>query len=178
MARILGGDLTFTSEEGVGSTFSLMISAGTGVLSHPSSGTEKIVSDTTPITQDNRQFSGKVLVAEDDVGCQILTRRILEQLGLEVTIANNGQEAIEMAQKGSFDLILMDIRMPIKNGFEATESLHQKGITTPIVALTAHVMDGYGETCIEAGCAAYLTKPIEYENLLEVLDNYLPAKSA
>ena len=173
LAQILGGDLTFTSEEGKGSTFSLIIPAGPGVLSQPSLSAETTVRETTPMTKDGGQFSGKVLIAEDDAGCQILSRRMLERLGLDVTIANNGQEAIETAQKDPFDLILMDIRMPIKNGFEATEALHQKGVNTPIVALTAHAMEGYRESCIEAGLDDYLTKPIEHERLLEVLDKYL-----
>ena len=94
-----------------------------------------------------------------------------------MTIADDGQDAVEKTLKGSFDLIFMDVRMPRLNGFEATETLHQKGVNIPIVALTAHAMEGDRDLCIEAGCNDYLSKPIEREKLLEVLGKYLPAKA-
>ena len=102
---------------------------------------------------------------------------ILERMGLKVTMANNGKEAIEKTQKESFDLIFMDGRMPVLNGLEATKVLKKNGITTPIIALTAHAMEGDRELCIQAGYNDYLTKPIEREKLLQILEKYLPAKT-
>ncbi|MBW8035168.1 MAG: PAS domain S-box protein [Planctomycetes bacterium] len=177
LAQLLEGKLTFISQEGKGSIFSLIIPAGIDVISPPPLEEEKAVSEITPMKEIGRAFSGKVLVAEDDKGCQILTRKLLEPLGLEVTIADDGQDAVEKTLQESFDLIFMDVRMPTLNGFEATEALHQKGVTIPIIALTAHAMEGDRELCIEAGCNDYLSKPIDREKLLEVLGKHLPAKT-
>ena len=176
LAKLLGGEVSFTSHEGKGSTFSLAIPAGIDAALQPPLEQDKTVREPILSKEDVLTFSGKVLVAEDDKGCQILTRRLLERVGLEVTIANDGEEAIEKVLKESFDLIFMDVRMPTLNGFEATAALHQKGITAPIIAVTAHAMDGDRILCIEAGCNDYLSKPIEHKKLLEVLEKYLPAK--
>ncbi len=81
---------------------------------------------------DNLDFSGKVLVADDVEGCQVLAQRILKRHGLEVVIAANGKEAVEKTLQSSFDLILMDVQMPVLNGLEATRKLREEGITTPI----------------------------------------------
>ncbi len=97
-------------------------------------------------------------------------------LGLEVTIAEDGNEAVEKALAQEFDLILMDIQMPNMNGYEATKSLRKQGITTPIVTLTAHVMTGDDQKCIRAGCDDYLPKPLDHRQLLEKLRKYLKVK--
>ncbi|MHC5082457.1 MAG: PAS domain-containing hybrid sensor histidine kinase/response regulator [Planctomycetota bacterium] len=177
LAQLLGGELCFTSRDGKGSTFSLMIPAGIDVILQSPLEGKKAVRETIPIKEEIYEFSGNVLVAEDDKGCQILTRKLLERMGLKVTLAINGKEAIEKTLKESYDLILMDVRMPTLNGFEATAALRQKGITIPIAALTAHAMEGDRELCIEAGCDDYLSKPIEGEKLLDVLNKHLPAKN-
>ena len=173
LAGLLGGQLTFTSQESKGSTFSLLIPAGVDVVSEMPLEEEKTADKTTPAKETVHAYLGKVLIAEDDEGCRLLTTKYLERLGLEVTTANDGKEAIEKTLKGSFDLIFMDVRMPHLDGFKATEALHQKGITTPIIALTAHAMEGDRQLCIEAGSDDYLPKPIEHEMLLEILDKYL-----
>jgi len=176
LAHLLGGELSFTSDEGAGSTFSLVIPAGIHVTSLPSLEKEKAVREVIPAKEELRLYSGSVLVAEDNTACQSLSRKIFGRLGLKVTIAGNGKEAIEKTLNESFDLIFMDVRMPHLDGFQATEALHQKGITIPIIALTAHAMEGDRELCIQAGCDGYLSKPIEHEKLLKILDRYLPAK--
>lgn len=174
LAGLLGGEVSFISEEGIGSTFSLVIPAGVHVTSRPL--LEKAVRETIPTKEAVHTYFGKVLIAEDDEGCRVLARRLLEKMGLEVTIADDGEEAIEKTLNGSFDLIFMDIRMPYLDGFQATEALHQKGITTPIIALTAYAMKGDRELCIQAGCDDYLSKPIDREKLYKILDKYLPVK--
>ncbi len=175
LADLLGGELTLTSEEGKGSVFSLVIPAGLDVTEQPPLDRYGIDID-TDISADRieqPQFSGKVLVAEDVKTNQILVKSLLSRMGLEVTITSDGNEALQKAMSREFDLILMDIQMPNMNGYEATQAIRQKGITTPIVALTAHAMKGDSEKCIEAGCDDYLSKPIVRNKLLEKLHKYL-----
>jgi len=123
------------------------------------------------------EFSGYVLVAEDVETNQMLVKSLLKRMGLDVTIASDGNEAIEKALNQKFDLILMDIQMPHMNCYEATKALRKQGITTPIVALTAHAMKGDDKKCIEAGCDDYLAKPIDRRELLQKIVKYLPSKN-
>jgi CheY-like chemotaxis protein len=118
-------------------------------------------------------FKGRVLVAEDIEELQILVRRMLEMVGVEVTLANNGKEAVELALMQPYDLVLMDMQMPEMDGIEATGLLRQVGFEVPIVALTANVMQQHREQFEEAGCTEFLSKPIDYEALMKVLDSYL-----
>jgi len=127
---------------------------------------------------DNLDFSGKVLLAEDSKGCQVLAHRILTRYGLEVVIVDNGKEAIEKARMEQFDLILMDIQMPGLNGLEAAKKLREEGITTPIAALTAYAMPEDRARCLAAGCDDYISKPIDRDELKRVLSKYVPAESA
>ena len=174
LTGLLGGQVSLVSEEGKGSIFSLTIPVALEVLPEPSLEEKQPIHEIIPAIKEKPVYSGKVLVAEDDEGCRMLEIKIFERLGLKITTANNGKEAVEKVLNESFDLIFMDVRMPYMDGFEAMESLHQKGITTPIVALTAHAMEGYCQLCIEAGYDDYLSKPIERKKLLEILDRYLP----
>jgi CheY-like chemotaxis protein len=118
-----------------------------------------------------------VLVAEDTLTNQVLIELLLKRLGLEVTIAADGKQAVDKALSGDFDLILMDIQMPNMNGHEATRALREKGLATPIVALTAHAMKGDDEKCIESGCDDYLSKPIDRPKLLAVISKHLPSQA-
>jgi CheY-like chemotaxis protein len=97
-------------------------------------------------------------------------------MGLQITLVEDGNEAIQQALTNPFDLIFMDIQMPHMNGYEATKELRKNGVTTPIVALTANAMRGDDQKCYEAGCDSYLTKPIDRNKLLEIIRHYLPAK--
>ncbi|MEX8501385.1 response regulator, partial [Leptothrix ochracea] len=115
-----------------------------------------------------------LLLAEDNAVNQILAIRLLEKLGHQVTVANNGLEAIEHWKQGGFDAILMDVDMPLMNGYDATRgirSLEQESDThIPIIAMTAHAMQGARETCLSHGMDGYLTKPIDTEALWHELD--------
>ena len=124
----------------------------------------------------NEKFSGHVLVAEDTPELQLLERRILESFGVEVIVANNGGEAVEHAMAQPFDLILMDMQMPVLSGIEATEVLRNQGNQTPIVALTANVMQKHRDAFDRAGCNDFLEKPINKQDLLGVLKQYLPSQ--
>ena len=98
-------------------------------------------------------------------------------MGLKVNLVEDGKQAVEAATTQSFDLIFMDMQMPVMNGYEATELLRNKGMTVPIVALTANAMKEDKQKCLNAGCDAYLAKPVNRKRLPEILDKYLNSKS-
>ncbi|MBW8034555.1 MAG: response regulator, partial [Planctomycetes bacterium] len=172
LAHLLGGELTVSNCRRKGSTFSLLIPAGVDVTSLPTLQKEKIIT-----TKENtNMYSGSVLIAEDDKSCQVLTTKLLERLGLDITTADDGNEALEKSENQSFDLIFMDVRMPNLNGLEATKILRKNKKKIPIIALTAHAMEGDRKLCIKAGCDEYLSKPIDHNKLTKILDRHLPAK--
>src|ERR1700674_3999039 len=119
----------------------------------------------------------RVLLAEDNAVNQRLASRLLEKRGHSVVVVGNGLEALEALEKESFDLVLMDVQMPVMDGFETTAAIRKKeggsGIRVPIVALTAHAMKGDREKCLAGGMDRYLTKPIRPQELDELLENYL-----
>ncbi|MEZ4649277.1 MAG: response regulator [Candidatus Eisenbacteria bacterium] len=120
----------------------------------------------------------RVLVAEDNVVNQKVARRMLESLGCTVEIVGDGQEAVTRTGQASFDLILMDCRMPEVDGYTATAAIRKREgrrRRTPIVALTANAMAGDREHCLAAGMDDYLSKPIRPEELAMVLDKWIPA---
>ncbi len=124
----------------------------------------------------------KLLLAEDNKVNQTLAIRLLEKLGHQVTLANNGIEAVRHWQNTSFDAILMDVDMPEMNGYEATERIREYEKASdqhiPIVAMTAHAMQGAREECLRHGMDGYLTKPIDTEALWRELDKLAQAVEA
>lgn len=125
------------------------------------------------------KFRGRVLVVEDVVMNQMVLCKVLERLGLESRIAVNGQEALELLAKESFDLVLMDGQMPVMDGYETTALIRSGEVPgvnqkLPVVALTAHAMVGEDKKCLDAGMDDYLTKPLDRSKLIEVLAKYLP----
>ena len=120
----------------------------------------------------------KILLVEDNEMNRDMLARRLERKGYEVVIAIDGQEAVRMAQSLTPDLILMDIRLPVMDGWEAMQRIKTMPETQsiPIIALTAHAMAGDMEKCMDAGCDDYDTKPIDLSRLLEkmqaLLSNY------
>ena len=117
-----------------------------------------------------------VLLAEDNTVNQRLASRLLEKRGHSVTVANNGQEALNLLERTSYDLVFMDVQMPLLDGLEATRLIRDRekgtGSHQPIVALTAHAVKGDEERCREAGMDGYLAKPIRPQELDAVLDTY------
>lgn len=113
----------------------------------------------------------RILLAEDNEINQRVASQILQRGGHEVTAVGNGKEVVEITEEESFDLILMDLQMPIMDGWEATRVLKERennsGNRIPIVAMTAHAIQGYRERCVEAGMDGYLSKPIRAEELLQ-----------
>ncbi|TWW07856.1 hypothetical protein E3A20_30150, partial [Planctomyces bekefii] len=114
----------------------------------------------------------RVLLAEDSPDNQVLISRLLRAQCAEVVIVNNGEEAIPRAIREKFDVILMDLQMPILDGFEATKRLRAMGCQTPIVALSAHAMKEEMDRSIQSGCNDHLTKPIDPQVLVQKLAFY------
>ena len=124
------------------------------------------------LRQSRRQLS--ILLAEDNPVNQTLAIKLLEKLGHQVQVANNGAEALDAVHRGSFDVVLMDIQMPVMGGLEATRAIRQleAGLDrrTPIVAMTAHALTGDRETCLAAGMDDYVPKPINLQILAAALE--------
>ena len=166
LSQQLGGILEVDSEPGKGSRFVLTLPCR---LSDPLQQKQPVV---IPTAVPNR-FQGKILLVEDTPEMQLLVQRMLEATGLVVEVANHGEEAVQLGLQNSYDLILMDMQMPIMDGIEATETLRNLGITTPIVALTANTVQANRDRFFEAGCNDFLGKPIDRTLLLRTLANYL-----
>ena len=124
------------------------------------------------------RFSGRVLVAEDNSVNQMLIQEFLNRYGLIPEIVENGQEALDRLDDGTFDLVLMDVNMPVLSGTEAVGRIKQQKIPTPVVALTANVMEGDAQRFLAAGFDGYLTKPIIARDLEKVLSTYLHKDTA
>ncbi len=116
-----------------------------------------------------------ILLVEDNVINQKIAEKMLDKIGLKTAIANNGKEAVEMITCGeySFDVVLMDVQMPVMNGLDATKALRSKNINTPIIAMTANAMKGDREVCIEAGMNDYIGKPVKLDDLAALMDKWI-----
>ncbi|MBF0370565.1 MAG: response regulator [Magnetococcales bacterium] len=122
------------------------------------------------------KLAGKqILLAEDNEINQQVSRELLEQVGIQVTLAENGQEAVELVTKGGFDGVLMDLQMPVMDGFEATRQIRKLSGTEklPVIALTANVMTGDREKCLQAGLNDHVGKPVVPEQLYATLAKWI-----
>jgi CheY-like chemotaxis protein len=120
----------------------------------------------------------RILVAEDNSINQMLAVRLLEKAGHSVAVANNGEEAVAAVARETFDLVMMDVQMPVMDGFEATARIRQQeketGRHLPIVAMTAHAMKGDRERCLDAGMDGYVAKPVQREDLFAAIAAAVP----
>ncbi|MBN2873981.1 MAG: response regulator, partial [Spirochaetales bacterium] len=114
-------------------------------------------------------FGLSVLLAEDHIVNQELFATLLHKLGCEVTVADDGEEALKLGSTGSYDVVLMDINMPKMNGYDATRALRERGFTKPIIAVTASALKGERDACIEVGMNDVLVKPFKKADLAATL---------
>jgi Amt family ammonium transporter len=185
LAGLLGGDLVLQHTElNVGSHFRLTIAAGdiTGVPRLPQFPAHAADPRAAHLAEVGR-LTGRILLAEDGLDNQRLIALLLRRAGAEVVVAENGQAALACvaqaaAAKQPFDLVLMDMQMPLLDGYAATQELRRRGFTAPIVALTAHTMTGDRERCLQAGCNDYATKPIDRTQLLDTIRRCLAQPQA
>lgn len=168
LVELMGGMIEVQSEEGAGSRFTLRIPYA---LSETPAGVEG--RQRRRALSRSGSFSGYVLVAEDTPELQILEQRLLTMMGVRVTLARDGAEAVEKGLADHYDLILMDMQMPKMDGLEATRLLRQAGVSVPIVALTANAMEQHRQQAEEAGCDGFLSKPIDTNGLRQLLQQYL-----
>ncbi|MBW1764441.1 MAG: response regulator [Deltaproteobacteria bacterium] len=146
----------------------------------PGSNSDNLKKKTTKKVQSVKQIQGaKILLVEDNEINQQITQEILEKAGLVVEIASNGKEAIEAASRSAPDAVLMDIQMPVMDGYETTRVLrnHPDLSDLPIIAVTAHAMSGDKEKCLSAGMDAYLTKPIDPDQLFDILAQLIKSET-
>lgn len=179
LAEKLGGDIDLTSTPGEGSCFTAVIDCGPVSQKDIVHNTEQIKEQikeqiAAQTDSEHLRLCGHILLAEDNKDNQDLISYYLEQLGLQVSIADNGAIAVDMAQKNEFDLILMDMQMPVLDGLHATGQLRSEGYKQPIVALTANAMKSYQQQCLQMGFTDFLSKPIDRPVFKQTLAKYLP----
>ncbi len=175
LARLLGGDVTARTELEGGTTFALTFNPG---ALEPETQWTRCATTRTPKTDGEAPLRAHVLLAEDGTDNQRLISTILRRAGAEVTIVNDGARALEAvdvaARAGrAFDAIIMDMQMPVMDGYEATTCLRTRGYLQPILALTANAFADARQRCLDAGCDDYASKPIDRRTLLTTLRGLL-----
>jgi signal transduction histidine kinase/CheY-like chemotaxis protein len=175
LAGMMGGTISVASTEGVGSTFSLVVSV-------PVCTAAEVAAEAEEVALVEAGAGLRVLVAEDNPANQTIIEHFLRPLGARVTIVSNGREAVQVLALQPFDVVLMDMQMPEMDGLEATRRVRGSGgpnTATPILALTANVLDAQREACAAAGMSGHIAKPIDPRTLLtNVLGAGLAARRA
>jgi len=171
-AELLGGSVEVESEEGSGSAFRFTIPLG----QHAPDGENNLSEDLSysNITEHREKEMTKVLIAEDEETNRLYLKTLLKKRNYELITATNGKEAVDLfAQNRDIRLVLMDIRMPVMDGYEATREIREMDKDVVIIAQTAYASAADREKVIEAGCNGYILKPIRKEELFEVIDSLL-----
>lgn len=187
LAILLGGQISVNQETGNQSLITIETTISTGNLvsnkMHPYYSPSRIREiKTSKVSYDLLNQNCRILLVEDGIYNQRLINFLLRKAGAEVKIVEHGQQALDEIQKNktseeeigaAYDLILMDIQMPVLDGYITTRRLRSLGFTKPIIALTANVMPGDREKCMTAGCDEYLSKPIDRKQLIEIINRCL-----
>ncbi|MDO6452052.1 ATP-binding protein [Neptunomonas phycophila] len=179
-AHALGGDIEVSSVMGQGSCFALILDvvvADDAVIEWIQPEQVLVSLDDTSHQEGTRwQFKpANILVVDDGNENRELLQLVLEDYGFTITTGIHGQEGLEKSLAESFDVILMDVQMPVMDGYTAVKAMREAGLTQPIIALTAHAMKGIEARCLEAGYSHYMTKPINIDELLATLADLLGA---
>ena len=176
LLEMMGGRIWYESIPGVGTTFHFSVPL------QRQSEAQRIARDTSPLPplpedQDQAEPSAHILLVEDNPVNQRLAAIMLRKRGWAVTLANNGQEALDLHAQYPFDAVLMDVQMPVMDGITATHLMRQReaetGRRTPIIAMTAHATDADRLRSMEAGMDYHLTKPITADELYAVVEQFL-----
>ena len=172
IVNMLGGELAATSVWGKGSNFNLTVPTGdldgVHMLENPAEAEQENAAHTE--IQSPKALEGlRLLLAEDGYDNRELIRTVLCAAGATVETVENGQKAVEKAEAEPFDAVLMDMNMPVMDGYEATRLLREHGYERPILALTANAMASDGKKCLVAGCDQHLTKPIDRARLIRTI---------
>lgn len=170
LVELMGGEIQVSSEEGKGSTFTFNV-----LLPLCLEGLEMFDETENTLCDPPTYHTQRILLVEDNEINQQVALELLTSMGLEVGVANNGQEGLARALTEKFDLVLMDIQMPVMDGLSATRLIRkEKNLQTlPIIAMTAHAMVGDKEKSLAAGMNDHLTKPIEIDKLISILNRWL-----
>jgi PAS domain S-box-containing protein len=188
LIHMMGGQLQLKSEPGQGSQFFFTIPFGRGHTNYRAANAVTSCTEHDPhlrsdldTEQPSRVRPLQVLIAEDNPVNQLFAKRVLEKVGHGVTIAGSGEEAIALVEDRRFDLVLMDVQMPMMDGFQATARIREMERGTdrhlPIVAMTAHAMKGDREHCLEMGMDYYVSKPIQSQKLLRAIEAVLSPRA-
>ena len=179
LARAMGGDILLSSEADVGTTFTAVIDLVTNAdvkILQP----QELFSQVEVAEADAHttwEFPEcNVLVIDDAAENRELLTLVLNDLGISTETAENGAIGVDMATSSTYDVILSDIQMPVMDGYEAVAAMREKGLSQPIIALTANAMKGYEERILEAGFSHYMTKPIDIDALSKLLAELIGGK--
>lgn len=172
LVELMNGTISVFSEQGKGSVFTVLLPFEKINQSLPGQKKEIAASLTSPY------YTGtSVLVAEDNKINQLLLKHTLASLGILADIVSNGQEALEAVAQKTFDLVLMDIQMPVMSGYDTISVMRNKmQLQTPVVAMTAYTMPGEKEKCLAAGMNDYIAKPVDFSELVKVLELFLKSE--
>ena len=173
LAEALGGDVELkTTSPGAGSTFRIRIA------DHPRGEVDFSRSAGTPETSrspsERANLDGvRILLVDDSVDNQYLITKILNKHKMIVDVASDGLEGFKKGLSGNYSLVLMDVQMPVMDGYTATEKLREAGFDRPIIALTAHVLNEVRKKCLSVGCSDHLSKPINAKELISTISRYI-----
>ncbi|WP_048825908.1 PAS domain S-box protein [Hymenobacter sp. DG25B] len=172
LVRLMGGEIQIESQKyhGTRSQFTLVLPVGTA----------RDLPEKIEATPESREIlrDKHILLVEDNAFNRQIAKGLLSNAGMQITEAENGAIAVELARQHVFDVILMDVQMPVMNGLEATQFLRQQLVlTTPVIALTANAIKGEREKCLQAGMNDYLTKPFQEDELFKIIGAWLTGKA-
>jgi CheY-like chemotaxis protein len=186
--ELMGGKIWVESALGQGSSFhfTAVLGAGNPVMetaapAQPAVLRSPVVEFVSPVLVTDRAVQKqkrqlRILLAEDNAINQKIACHVLEKQGHHVTVAADGRQALSALDQAHFDVVLMDVQMPEMDGFETTGAIRARergtGVHLPIIAMTAHAMQGDRERCIAAGMDSYISKPLAIKELIELLERF------
>lgn len=174
LVQLMNGEIGVTSAVGKGSQFWFELPLAITPQRGSGSGADLLPSGDVSFV--DTLTNKLVLVVEDQAVNQLVASMELHELGLDVHVANNGREALDLVTHNNYALVFMDCQMPVMDGFAASRNIREGGITVPIIAMTAHALDGDRERCFEAGMNDYISKPFEADDLRRVVSRWLKSQ--